>query len=107
MPTILDVSFGREFLEGPEPWRNKPENLRNKFAGRKFAGNSPKIRQTKLRHFPDVKHCKAKKSDIWPLLRDKLLSSSLQLDLVSLSFARNAWLKLLSLTVRKEACREA
>ena len=61
MPTILGVNFGREFFggRGLKPWRNKAE----KFAGKKsleefaerFAGKSPKFRQTKLESSPQIR----------------------------------------------------
>ena len=55
MPTILDVNFGREFFGWPETLEKQGRKIRyqnppSKFA-EKFAGNFPKIRQTKITNF--------------------------------------------------------
>ena len=43
MPTILDVNFGREFLGGLKPWKNKAEKFAIKIRRRNSLRNSRAI----------------------------------------------------------------
>ena len=51
MPTILDVNFGREFFGGGAESiaTNSPSKFVHQNSLSKFAGNFPKIRQTKIK----------------------------------------------------------
>ena len=43
MPTILDVNFGREFLGGLKPWKNKAEEFAIEIRHQNSLTNSPAI----------------------------------------------------------------
>ena len=65
IPTILGVNFGGEFWRGaPENWRNTAQNFAGSIAeefAEKFAGNSPKVRQTELKNSTQI--CSAEPRD--------------------------------------------
>ena len=58
--TILGMNFGSEFWGGPEALEKQGRKIRGQNSpqefAEKFAGNSPKIRQTKFKNSPQIRY---------------------------------------------------